>query len=352
MAAAPHSAPVSSWRRSKAPFGLARARVPWHTSAALQQQRREAVDPGGPAPGNQPSRVATTPGSFHRAGRPQERCVIDVQRMDRQIDTWLDEDIGSGDLTTELMIEAGANGRYRMMPRGSIVVAGLPVVERIFKRRDPRIAVTQHLRDGEEAGSGAWLVTVDGPVRPILTVERVALNLVQRLSAIATETARFVAAVKGTNAVVVDSRHTTPGLRVLEKYAVTCGGGHNHRIALDGGILLAGSRAGPLGGIAAAIAKARPVAPLLTKIGVECDTLDQVTAAVEAGADLVMLDMDNDRMREAVRLVDGRATVGCYGDVTLGNIRGKAETGVDVISVNRLTQSPPMVDINLDEAVA
>jgi nicotinate-nucleotide pyrophosphorylase (carboxylating) len=278
--------------------------------------------------------------------------VIDVQRIERQIDTWLDEDIGSGDLTTDLMIEAGANGRYRMVPRGPIVVAGIPVVERIFKRRDPRIAVTQHLRDGEEVGPGGWLVTVEGPVRAILTAERVALNLVQRLSSVATETARFVAAIAGTRAVIVDSRQTTPGLRVLEKYAVTCGGGHNHRMALDGGILLAGSRAGALGGIAAAIAKARPMAPLLTKIGVECDTLEQVEAAVEAGADLVMLDMDNEAMREAVRRVGGRAVVGCYGDVTLANIRGKAETGVDVISVNRLTQSPPMVDIGLDEAVA
>jgi nicotinate-nucleotide pyrophosphorylase (carboxylating) len=278
--------------------------------------------------------------------------MIDVQRMDRHIDGWFDEDIGSGDLTTELMIEAGASGRFRMVPREPLVVAGLPVVERIFRRRDPRINVVQHLRDGEAAGPGAWLVTVEGPVRPILTAERVALNLVQRLSSIATETARYVAAVEGTGAVVVDSRHTTPGLRVLEKYAVTCGGGRNHRLALDGGILLASSRAAALGGIAAAVAKARPVAPLLTRIGVECDTLDHVAAAIEAGADLVMLDMEDAAMREAVRIVAGRAIVGCFGNVTLDTIRAKAETGVDVVSVNRLTQSPPMVEIVLDEALA
>lgn len=278
--------------------------------------------------------------------------MIDVQRMGRQIDRWLDEDIGSGDLTTELMVEAGAHGRFRMVPRQPMTVAGLAVVERIFTRRDPRVTVTQHLKDGEAAGPGAWLVTVEGPARPILTAERVALNLVQRLSSIATETARFVAAVEGTGAVVIDSRQTTPGLRILEKYAVKCGGGRNHRLALDGGILLAARRADALGGIAAAVAKARPMAPLLTRIGVECDTLDQVAASIEAGADLVMLDMDDDAMREAVRLVAGRAIVGCYGDITLETIRGKAETGVNVISVNRLTQSPPMVLIGLDEAVA
>lgn len=275
--------------------------------------------------------------------------MYDRRGVESLIDQWLAEDIGHGDLTTEIMIDADASGAFALNARQDLTVAGLEIAGLVWRRRDDRVSFEPAARDGETAVKGALLARVEGPAQPILTAERVALNVLQHLSGIATLSAAYVAEIKGTGAALVDTRKTTPGLRVLEKHAVVCGGGRNHRLGLDGGIMLKDNHIAVSGGIAAAVARARAQAPLLTKIEVECDRLDQVDEALAAGADVIMLDnMNNDDMREAVGRIAGRALVECSGGVTLETIRGKAETGVDVISVGRITQSAPAVDIGLD----
>ncbi|MEM9725078.1 MAG: carboxylating nicotinate-nucleotide diphosphorylase [Pseudomonadota bacterium] len=279
--------------------------------------------------------------------------LYDRRRLQRWIDQWLDEDCGHGDLTTEIMIAPEAEGRFAVTARQPFTLAGLEIAEAVFRRVNParadEIEWAAEAADGEQVAPGAVLARVAGPARLILTGERVALNLLQHLSGVATLTAAFVEAVSGTGVAVADTRKTTPGLRGLEKYAVRCGGGRNHRLGLDGGIMLKDNHIAVAGGIGPAVAKARAAAPLLTKIEVECDRLDQVDAALEAGADVIMLDnMNNADMTEAVARVGGRALLECSGGVTLQTIRGKAETGVDVISVGRMTQAAAAVDIGLD----
>lgn len=265
------------------------------------------------------------------------------------IDRWLDEDVGHGDLTTEIMIDPDARGDFALIAREKLTVAGLDVAGMVFARLDAAIDFEMEVGDGEEVEEGAVLARLSGRARPILTAERVALNILQRLCGVATLTAAYAAEIAGTGATLVDTRKTTPGLRALEKHAVTCGGGRNHRLGLDGGVMLKDNHIAVAGGIGAAVARARAQAPLLTKIEVECDRLEQVEEAVAAGADVVMLDnMTDEAMAEAVRRVAGRALVECSGGVTLETIRAKAETGVDVISVGRITQSAPAVDIGLD----
>ncbi|XWN31622.1 MAG: carboxylating nicotinate-nucleotide diphosphorylase [Devosia sp.] len=283
--------------------------------------------------------------------RNKEVGVLDFRRIERLVELWLDEDIGHGDLTANLMVGANVTGRFCLAAREPLVVAGLPVAQRVFQVCGRGITVTPEVDDGATVEAGTTLAYVEGRARPILTAERTALNVLQHLCGIATETSRYVAAVEGTGADIVDTRKTTPGLRMLEKYAVMCGGGRNHRLGLDGGIMLKDNHIAVAGSIRDAVEGARKSAPLLTKIEVECDTLDQVRDALAANADVIMLDnMDNDTMREAVALIDGRAVVECSGGVRLETVRSKAETGVDVISVGRITQSAPSVDIGLDEA--
>ena len=254
------------------------------------------------------------------------------------IDQWLDEDIGHGDLTTEIMIDADAEGAFALNAREELTLAGLQVAADVFRRVDARIAFDAATEDGARVAKGAVLARIAGPARPILTAERVALNILQRLSGIATLTAAYVKEIEGAGATLVDTRKTTPGLRMLEKHAVACGGARNHRLGLDGGIMLKDNHIAVAGGLKQAVARARAHAPLLTKVEVECDRLDQVDEAVAAGADVIMLDnMSNAQMREAIGRIKGRAVVECSGGVTLETIRGKAETGVDVISVGRIT---------------
>ena len=187
--------------------------------------------------------------------------------------------------------------------------------------------------------------------RGLLTAERTALNIVQHMSGIATETARFVAAIAGTKAKLIDTRKTTPGLRMLEKHAVLCGGGANHRLGLDGGVMIKDNHIAVAGSIKAAVARARAAIPLLIKIEVECDRLDQVSECIDAGADVIMLDnMSLDDMRAAVKLVNDRIPLEASGGVRYETVRGIAETGVDYISTSRITQAAPAVDIGLDEA--
>jgi nicotinate-nucleotide pyrophosphorylase (carboxylating) len=270
--------------------------------------------------------------------------------LERLIDLWLDEDVGHGDLTAQLMVDAGAEARFDVNARERMVVAGIDVLARVFRRCDPRIEVQVLRPDGTRVQSGETLARVSGPAQGILTGERTALNIVQRLSGIATETARYVAEMGDTRARLVDTRKTTPGLRMLEKHAVVCGGAANHRLGLDGGVMLKDNHIAVCGGIGPAVARARAAVPILTRIEVECDRLEQVHEALAAGADVIMLDnMTLDAMREAVAIVAGRVPLEASGGVRFERLRAIAETGVDFISCGRLTQGSPAVDIGLDE---
>ena len=276
--------------------------------------------------------------------------LIDLRKIDTLIDLWFDEDNNYFDLTAKIMVDDDAVAKFGMNTREEVVISGITIAERIFKRLDPACTFTASARDGERLEAGVTFATIEGNAQALLTAERVALNLMQRMCGIAGTTAEYVREIEGTGAFLVDTRKTTPGLRMLEKYAVTCGGGRNHRLGLDNGIMLKDNHIAVAGSISAAGARAKAHAPILTKIEVECDRVEQVSEALEAGADVIMLDnMTNDAMREAVALVAGRVPLECSGGVRLDTIRGKAETGVDFISVGRITQSAPCVDIGLDD---
>ncbi|GMG84127.1 carboxylating nicotinate-nucleotide diphosphorylase [Paralimibaculum aggregatum] len=278
--------------------------------------------------------------------------MYDKRRVRQLIDLWLDEDTAHYDLTAQIMVEPGSRGRFFFNAREPFVVCGVEVAEMVHRAVDPDCGFEIKVADGTRVEPGAVIAVVEGDAQGILTAERVALNLMQRLSGIATLTARYVEEIAGTGAELVDTRKTTPGLRMLEKHAVMCGGGRNHRLALDNGIMLKDNHIAVCGSITAAVGRARAKAPLLTKIEVECDRLEQVEEALAAGADVIMLDnMTNDDMRKAVAMAGGRVPLECSGGVRLETIRAKAETGVDVVSVGRITQSAACVDIGLDEAV-
>ena len=272
---------------------------------------------------------------------------VRVEALARQ---WLAEDIGHGDLTAELMLDADAVGRFHMNARQSLVVAGIEVAAVVYRCTDPAVTFERRVRDGERVEKGALLAVISGPARALVTAERTALNIVQHLSGIATETARYVAAIAGTRAIMIDTRKTTPGLRMLEKHAVVCGGGRNHRLGLDSGVLLKDNHIAVCGSIAAAVQRARVAVPVLTRIEVECDRLDQVEEAVAAGVDMILLDnMAPEQLRAAVALVAGRVPLEASGGVRYETVRAIAETGVDFISSSKITQSAPAVDIGLDE---
>jgi nicotinate-nucleotide pyrophosphorylase (carboxylating) len=277
--------------------------------------------------------------------------MYDPFQTDRLIDLWLAEDIGACDLTAQVMIEADETGAFFMNAREPIVVAGIDVAARVFKRYDPALAVKTLVRDGDRVDKGTRLLDVSGPARSLLTSERTALNILQRLSSIATETAKYVDAIRGTKARLIDTRKTTPGLRMLEKHAVACGGGLNHRLGLDNGVMIKDNHIVVCGSIAKAVERARRLLPVLTKLEVECDRLEQVDEALAADVDVVMLDnMSVADMAEAVRRVAGRIKVEASGGIRLQTIRPIAETGVDYISTSKMTQSAPAIDIGLDEA--
>jgi nicotinate-nucleotide pyrophosphorylase (carboxylating) len=265
----------------------------------------------------------------------------------------LAEDIGSGDVTSIATVPAKLRFKVVMRARESLVMAGLPFAEAAFKRLSPAVRIQRLARDGQRVEAGAGLLRVSGPARAILGAERVALNFVQRLSGVATLTAQYVAAVKGMRAQILDTRKTTPGWRSFEKYAVTCGGGRNHRIGLFDLVLikdnhLAALREARPNAVAAAIQRARAKFPWL-KVEVEADTLTQVKQAVAAGADIILLDnMSTAQLRQAVKLVGRRAKTEASGGVNLKTARAIARTGVDFISVGAVTHSARAVDIGLD----
>jgi nicotinate-nucleotide pyrophosphorylase (carboxylating) len=277
--------------------------------------------------------------------------VLDRFMVGRLIDLWLAEDIGAGDLTCQAMMEADAHGTFRMNAREPMTVAGIEVAVAVFTHYDATLEVQIAVADGERVVPKTRMLEVSGPARSVLTAERTALNILQHLCGIATETARYVDAITGTRARLIDTRKTTPGLRMLEKHAVICGGGSNHRLGLDGGVLIKDNHIAICGSIKAAVERARARIPTLTKIEVECDRLDQVREAASANADVIMLDnMSLEEMREAVRFIDGHIPLEASGGVRLNTIRAIAETGVDFISTSRITQAAPAVDIGLDEA--
>ncbi len=265
----------------------------------------------------------------------------------------LAEDIGSGDATTLATVPEQAHAAAEMAAREPIVVAGLEFAMVAFQQMSREIDVVDQCADGDSVPPGAALLNVRGPARAILSAERVALNFVQRLSGVATLTKRFVDMVAGTNAKILDTRKTTPGWREFEKYAVTCGGGLNHRRGLYDMILIKDNHLAALrhekpNSISAAIARARAQYPKL-KVEVEADHLDQVQQAAEAGADFILLDnMTPDQLRAAVQLINGRAKTEASGGVNLETVRSIAQTGVDFISVGALTHSARAVDIGLD----
>jgi nicotinate-nucleotide pyrophosphorylase (carboxylating) len=277
--------------------------------------------------------------------------MYDTFQTDRLIDLWLAEDIGYCDLTAQLMIEAHETGAFFMNAREPLIMAGIDVAARIFKRYDPTLEVMVRVKDGDKVDKGAVLLDVRGNARSVLSTERTVLNIVQRLSGIANLTAQYVAAVAGTRARLIDTRKTTPGLRMLEKHAVACGGGLNHRLGLDNGVMIKDNHIAVCGGITKAVQRARRQLPVLTKLEVECDRLDQVAEALEVGVDVIMLDnMSIEDMTKAVAMVAGRTKLEASGGISLATIGAIAKTGVDYISTSKINQAATCVDIGLDEA--
>ena len=275
----------------------------------------------------------------------------DLFLVNRMIDQWLAEDIGHGDITSQTMVDADARAAFNMNARQPLSVAGIEVAAACFRRYDPEVKVEILVKDGDQVAAKTTLLKVQGKARSLLTVERTALNIVQHLSGIATETARWMNLLKGTKAKLIDTRKTTPGLRALQKHAVICGGGANHRLGLDSGVMIKDNHIAVCGSIAKAVERARAGAPSLVKIEVECDRLDQVREALAAKADVIMLDnMSLGDMREAVKLAGGRVPLEASGGVKFETVRAIAETGVDYISSSKMIQGSPAVDIGLDDA--
>ena len=262
------------------------------------------------------------------------------------IDRALAEDVGTGDATTTMLVPEHATGRATITQKAPGVIAGLRVAEAVFQRVDPALRWRAHMREGEWR-DGGLVAELAGPSRSILTGERVALNFLQRLSGVATLTALYVEQTRGTKARVLDTRKTTPGLRLLEKQAVLAGGGHNHRAGLYDAILVKENHAAMAGGVGEATRRALAAANGLP-VEVECQTLDELRDALEAGAPRVLLDnMTNDELRRAVEAAAGRAELEASGGITLDTVRAVAETGVDFISVGAVTHSAPALDVSL-----
>ncbi|MBY0488475.1 MAG: carboxylating nicotinate-nucleotide diphosphorylase [Gemmatimonadaceae bacterium] len=262
----------------------------------------------------------------------------------------LQEDEAFHDVSTLATIVSTRHVRSAIVARREGVMAGVPMAIEAFRQLDPSIAVRVDAPDGTRVRRGDTVLALTGHARGMLSAERTALNYLQRLAGIATLTARFVDAVKGTHAQILDTRKTTPGWRLLEKYAVRCGGGTNHRLDLRSGVLIKDNHLAAVNGdIAMAVSRARQLAATGTPVQVECDTLEQVDAALAAGADWILLDnMDETRLLEAVARCRGRAITEASGGVTLDSVRRIAETGVDRISIGALTHSAPALDLGLD----
>jgi len=274
---------------------------------------------------------------------------LDEQEIEEFIERALEEDIGRGDLTTNVTIPKETVFRASMVAREEIVVCGIDIALRCFEMMVPDLDAEVKVADGDKVAKGTVLASVAGNARAILAAERTALNILQHLSGISTEVRKYVDAVEGTGATMIDTRKTIPGQRNVAKYASFIGGARNHRIRLDDGVLIKDNHIAAVGSLTATVKAAQRATPALTVIEVECDTLDQVREAAESGVDMILLDnMDASMMREAVEIVAKRCRIECSGGVRLDTVREKAETGVDFISSGRMTQSAAAVDIGLD----
>jgi nicotinate-nucleotide pyrophosphorylase (carboxylating) len=271
-----------------------------------------------------------------------------MQQIDRIIESALAEDIHTGDITTMALLPTCRKMKGILKAKEEMVLSGVDVAGRVFRTLDNRTVFTPHFTDGALLQPGSVLATLSGDAASLLQGERVALNLLQRMCGVATLTSEYVRAVEGTTARIVDTRKTTPGLRILEKYSVRVGGGMNHRTGLYDGVLIKENHIAAAGGIAEAISRARANIPHTLKIEIETESIDEVRRAVAAGADIIMLDnMDVPTMCEAVKFINGRALVEASGGVNLATVRAIAETGVDIISVGALTHSARAMDISM-----
>lgn len=267
---------------------------------------------------------------------------------DKLIMQALEEDITSEDITTNAVMRERREGEVELICKEDGIIAGLWVFERVFTLLDPSTTVTLFVKDGDEVKKGQKMGVVTGDIRVLLSGERTALNYLQRMSGIATYTRSVAKLLEGTKTKLLDTRKTTPNMRIFEKYAVRTGGGYNHRYNLSDGVLLKDNHIGAAGSVKKAVELAREYAPFVRKIEVETENLEMVKEAVEAGADIIMLDnMSLEMMKEAVDYIDGRASTECSGNVTKENVAQLAAAGVDYISSGALTHSAPILDISL-----
>lgn len=269
-------------------------------------------------------------------------------QADQLIRMALQEDITSEDVSTNAVMRSAVKGTVDLIAKEDGIIAGLDVYARVFQILDEKTEVHFNFKDGDAVKKGDLLATVNGDIRVLLSGERVALNYLQRMSGIATYTSQVAKLLEGSKVTLLDTRKTTPNCRVFEKYAVRVGGGCNHRYNLSDGVLLKDNHIGAAGSVAKAVAMAKEYAPFVRKIEIEVETMDQVKEAVEAGADIIMLDnMTPEMMKEAVNFIDGRAQTECSGNITKENIQKILETGVDFVSSGALTHSAPILDISM-----
>jgi len=269
-------------------------------------------------------------------------------QADKLIRMALQEDITSEDVSTNAVMRSAVKGTVDLIAKEDGIIAGLDVYARVFQILDEKTEISFNFKDGEAVKKGNLLGTVTGDIRVLLSGERVALNYLQRMSGIATYTKQVSKLLEGSKVTLLDTRKTTPNCRVFEKYAVRIGGGCNHRYNLSDGVLLKDNHIGAAGSVAKAVAMAKEYAPFVRKIEIEVETMEQVKEAVEAGADIIMLDnMTPEMMKEAVELIAGRAQTECSGNITKENIAKILETGVDFVSSGALTHSAPILDVSL-----
>jgi len=273
---------------------------------------------------------------------------VDLRMVRDIIEIALREDIGSGDVTSDLVVPADTLARGTILSKSAGIIAGLDVTGEVFRILDPAVNFRKLVSDGEQICQEQELAIAEGSARSILTAERTALNFLQRLSGIATMTSIYVRAVSGYPVKITDTRKTTPGLRILERYAVRVGGGYSHRFGLYDAVLIKDNHIAAVGGIAEAVARAREQIPHTMKIEVEAENMDQVREAISSGADIIMLDnMDVDTMSKAVKLIGGKAVVEASGGISLEDIPAVAATGVDLISIGALTNAVMPLDISM-----
>ena len=282
-----------------------------------------------------------------KGNRRMNKITMDLQ-VDHLILEALREDISSEDVTTNAVMKEAVTGEVELICKQDGVIGGLDVFERVFRLLDANTKVELYCKDGDQVKNGELMGKVVGDIRVLLSGERVALNYLQRMSGIATYTRSVAELLKGTGTKLLDTRKTTPNMRIFEKYAVRAGGGYNHRYNLSDGVLLKDNHIGAAGSVANAVRMAKEYAPFVRKIEVEVETLEMVKEAVDAGADIIMLDnMSTEEMAEAIRIIDGRAETECSGNVTKENIARLTSLGVDYISSGALTHSAPILDISL-----